>query len=287
MCLSSRFVVFILFLSSITIPSCTVKIDTEGTNPVVEVNGSVLTEGELSKAIPLNLSPSDSASFVQSYISRWVKKELLLQKAELNLTDEEKDVERLLKDYRASLLVQKYQQKLLQQKYAPKITESEILTYYESMRDNFPLQQNIIKGMYIKVPIQAPKLEAIKELYYSDKQEDEKKLETYCYQNANQFQDFSNQWTETMRLSSLMPTPIPSEGTFFKNNKLYQTQDSLFVYFVFIKEYILKQEVAPLEYVNEKVEAILLNKKRIEFIKNLEDELYQEGLEQKAIKHYN
>lgn len=279
--------IVLLFIVGLTMFSCKQISDSEESVPVVEVDGRVLNVKELNLAIPSNLSHTDSASFAQNYINRWVKKTLLLRKAELNLTENEKDVNQLLEDYRASLLVHKYQQKLLQQKYAPQITHEEIEAYYTDMSENFMLQQNILKGIYIKLPVGAPNLKDVKVLYKSSKPEDEKKLEEYCYQNANKFQDFSDKWTEGTQLSSFMPNALPSDRRFYTKNSMYETSDSLFVYYIFIKEYKLKNEVAPVEYVEGRIEAILLNKKRIEFIQNLEEELFEEGLKQKAIKYYN
>lgn len=271
---------------SIFLFSCVQVSDTENQEPVAQVEGYVLTATELSSAIPEGLSDTDSTSFAQNYIARWVKRMLLLRKAELNLSAKEKDVAQLLEDYRASLLVHKYQQKLLEQKYAPNITDSEIETYYENMKDNFTLQQTIVKGMFIKVPLAAPNLKTVKTLFKSDKEEDLKKLEAYCYQNANKFENFGDKWTETTKFNALMPESVPSESRFFKRNDFFETQDSTYVYYLYINEYKLKSEVAPVEFVRGRIESILLNKNRIKFIQNLEEELYEEGLEQKKIKFY-
>ncbi|WP_282037113.1 hypothetical protein [Saccharicrinis aurantiacus] len=277
----SIYITFSLFMFS-----CIQESDTENQQPVAQVESYILTVKELSSAIPENLSVADSTSFAQNYIARWVKRMLLLRKAELNLSAKEKDVAQLLEDYRASLLVHKYQQKLLEQKYAPDITNSEIEAYFEDMKDNFALQQTIVKGMFIKVPLTAPNLNTVKALFKSDKEEDVKALEAYCYQNANKFENFADKWTETTKFNALMPEPVPNDSRFFKKNELFETQDSIYVYYLYINEYKLKNELAPVEFVKGRIESILLNKNRIKFIQNLEEELYEEGLEQKQIKFY-
>ncbi len=277
---------FIIFLIIILLVSCAQSDKDKGLIPVVEVHGKKLTIKELENAIPDNISQPDSAAFAQSFISRWVKKQLLLNKAELNLTDKEKDLKKLLEDYRASLLIHKYQQKILQQKYAPLITSKEIEEYYQDMKDNFVLQHTIIKGMFIKLPASAPKLDKVIGWYTSEDPEDTKKLEDYCFQNANKFQDFSDKWIESIQLSPLMPQSLPDNKAFYDQNKFYEVRDSSFVYYVFINDYQLVNQLSPLEYVQNSIKAILLNKKRIEFIQNLEEELYVEGLKKKDIKYY-
>ncbi|MCW3805552.1 hypothetical protein [Plebeiibacterium marinum] len=266
--------------------SCNTISNHETSAPVAEVDGQILTIDELQKAIPKNLSKNDSLAFTQNYISRWVKETLLLRKAELNLSPEEKDVNQILKDYRASLLINKYQQKLLLAKHSPLITHNEIEDYYNQMSENFILNEDVIQGIFIKIPLNAPKLSELKKWYKSDKPEDLVALEEYCYQNAQNFDNFLDKWVSVKTISDLMPSPIPNNPNFLKYNKFYETSDSLSHYMVSFRDYHKTDEVAPIQYVSDKIKAILLNKKRIEFIQNLEEELYQEGLKQKVIKFY-
>ena len=77
-----------------------------------------------------------------------------------------------------------------------------------------------------------------------------------------------------------------NQEQFIKYNNHYHTSDSLYHYYVSIRERLLPKDKAPLEYVHGKIKAILLNKKRLEFLKKLEEDLYKEGLEQEIIKFY-
>ena len=52
----------------------------------------------------------------RDFIEKWVRNQLLLNKAEINLTDEEKNVELQIENYRSSLLIYAYQQSYLRQK---------------------------------------------------------------------------------------------------------------------------------------------------------------------------
>ncbi|TLX75252.1 hypothetical protein E9993_10150 [Labilibacter sediminis] len=266
--------------------ACNNVSNNDATIVLAEVDGKTLTQAELKIAIPNNLSKNDSMAFCQNYINRWIKSELLLRKAELNLTPEEKDVEQILENYRASLLIHKYQQKLLLQKYSPLITLNEIEEYYNNMSENFKLDKDIIQGVFIQIPLSSPNLNQVKKWYKSEDPEDFIKLEEYCYQNAQKFDDFTEKWVPVSDISELLPTPIPDRAIFLKHNKTFETKDSLSHYMVSIRDYHYANETAPLHYVEDKIKAILLNKKRIEFIRNLEEELYNEGLKQKVIKFY-
>ncbi|MGQ1783769.1 hypothetical protein [Saccharicrinis sp. GN24d3] len=254
--------------------------------PLAKVDNRILTLSELEKAVPGNLSKNDSIAFTQNYINRWVKSALLLRKAELNLTPEEKDVDQILSDYRASLLIHRYQQKLLLQKYVPLISSQEIEAYYNKMSENFKLDRDIIQGVFVQVPLNAPNLSDVKKWYRSDDSDDYVKLEEYCFQNAQKFDNFVDRWVTVEEINELLPLPFPKHPMFLDYNKFYETSDSTSHYLVSIRAFHKEDDIAPVSFVEEKIKAILLNKKRIEFIKNLEEELYDEGLKQKVIKFY-
>ncbi len=282
--------IYSLILISLTligfISGCESDTDGDNSNPLVAVADKELTNGMLYAAIPNHLSKEDSVVFAQDYINRWIRAELLLRKAELNLTPQEKDVNKLLEEYRRSLLVHHYQQKLLAQKFSPFITGSEVNTCYEEMTDNFRLKDPIIKGLFVMVPKTAPNIRTVERLYKSEKQEDLVKLETYCFQNAKKYEVFLDQWLPLQDINNTLPESISRPEQFVRYNKHYQTSDSLHHYFLAIKEYKLGSELAPIEYVEERIKAILVNKKRLEFIKQLESDLYEEALKDKSIKFY-
>lgn len=254
--------------------------------PIAKVDNRILTRLELERATPKNLDENDSVAYVQNYINRWVKSALLLRKAELNLSPQEKDVEKILSDYRASLLIHKYKQKLLLQKHTSLVTNSEIEAYYNQMIENFKLDKDIIQGMFIKVSLNAPNLSGLKKWYRSDNPDDYVKIEEYSFVNAQKFDNFLDRWVSVDEINRLMPEPLPKYSKFLDYNKSFETSDSASHYLVSIRDFRKANDVAPVSYVEDKIKVILHNKKRIEFIQNLEEELYDEGLKQKVINFY-
>lgn len=276
----------ILAFLMLVLLSCNNSAKDIGSVPVAKVDNRILTRLELERATPKNLSENDSAAYVQNYINRWVKSALLLRKAELNLNPQEKDVEKILSDYRASLLIHKYKQKLLLQKHTSLITNSEIEAYYNEMIENFKLEDDIIQGVFIKVSLNAPNLSSLKKWYRSDNPDDYLKLEEYSFVNAQKFDNFLDKWVSVEEINKLIPQPLPKYSKFLDYNKFFETSDSISHYFVSIRDFRKANDTAPLSYVEDKIKVILHNKKRIEFIQNLEEELYEEGLKQKVIKFY-
>ena len=96
--------------------SCT-KLETRNKEKsLARVMEKNLYPSDIRDIFPRNVSPEDSLLIQQNYVDEWVKKQLILQKAELNLTEEQKDVRQQIEEYRSSLLIYKYEQNLILQK---------------------------------------------------------------------------------------------------------------------------------------------------------------------------
>ncbi len=280
-----RLVILGLSLGLSLLTSCSSSDDVSG-EPVVMVENNTLTKGMLFHAIPDGLMPEDSIVFAQEFINRWVRSELLLRKAELNLNAKEKDVEVLLDEYRRSLLTHKYQQKLLDQKYSPLITDGDIRKYYSDMRDNFKLPNPIAKGLLVIVAKTAPNVDEVDRLYRSRRAEDMVELESYCFQNAAKYDNFVDDWRSVDVIWSKLPVAERQDASYLQHNTFYKTNDELYYYYLSVNEFIGTNEFAPVEYVKNSIKAILLNKKRLEFLKQLDADLYDEALTEKIITFY-
>jgi hypothetical protein len=154
------------------------------------------------------------------------------------------------------------------------------------MRDNFNLQENIIKGIFIKVPKEAPNQDKLRQWYRSKAGEDLLNLESYCLQNAKKYEVFADNWIPFRRINASLPEPIFGEDRFLETTRNYETSDAQFNYYLSIHDVMLIGNTAPLDYVEDRVRAILLNKKRGEFLKNLEQDLYEEALRDKIVKFH-
>ncbi|MGM0376591.1 MAG: hypothetical protein ACQEQ0_07435 [Bacteroidota bacterium] len=254
--------------------------------PVVRVGEEVLTEKDLDQVLPEGIQGDDSANMAENYMNRWVRNKLFLRQAEQNLSEEEKDVSQMLDEYRTSLLVNIYQEKMLEQKYSPLLSDEEIQNYYEEMQDNFTLQENILKGFLLKIPLDAPRQSEVRRWCRSGDSENLVELENYSAQHAEVFDQFVDKWVPFQRINANLPEPVQNEERFLRYNRYYENTDDNYRYFLVVNDYMTVGDTAPLSYVEDRIEAILLNKKRGEFIKSLEKELYDEALDKKIINFY-
>jgi len=254
--------------------------------PVVRVGEEVLSTDDLKQVLPRDVNAEDSAALADDYVNRWVTSKLFLRQAEANLSEEEKDVRQLLDEYRTSLLVNIYQQKMLKQKYSPLLSNEEIERYYNEMQDNFKLQENIVRGMILKVPVDAPDISEVRRWCRAINSENMVKIENYGLQYAKMYHAFWDEWTPFQKLNAILPSPIRNEEWFLQYNRYFERTDENFRYLLVINDYMTIGNTAPLSYVENRIRAILLNKKRGEFIKGLEKELYEDALQKKILNFY-
>ena len=271
------FRIVLMFLVLFTL-SCNKGANQIEDKPIAKVHNKFLYESDLKGLFNSNTSKEDSVIVARNFINDWVKKQLLLEKAELNLNEESKDIDKEIEDYRSSLLIFRYKQELINQKLDTVITDDEIEDYYNEYSGNFILNHNIVKALYLKISKEAPEIEKVRWWYKSSDPENISRLEDYCYQYATKFVDFDNKWIPFNNLLIELPTNIDDQERYLRYYKHIETEDDLFYYFVKINEYSLKSTVQPLEYAKSKIKSILLNKRKFTFIDELENSVYNEAL---------
>ena len=261
--------------------------DGEGRIPVARVNNTYLYKDELAGIVSSGTSREDSVTRIQSYVNSWIRKQLLIQEATRKMDINEAAVERKILDYRYSIIAYEYQNSYIKQNLDTVVADAAIEEYYKDNIDNFVLKQNIVKATYIKVPKSAPRTQRIKELMFSDKEEDKNELKSYCLSFSAAHHLVDTAWIafdELVRNSPIIE--IPNKIEFLKSNPYYESSDPNYLYFLKVDEYRVSDNVSPLEFVKDEIRNILLNKRKVELAKKLEDEVYSEAEGNKDFEIY-
>lgn len=255
--------------------------------PLAEVGKVILYYDEVPQLIQHGINDTDSAGTIQNYINKWAKRQLLLQKAEENLSPELKtEIAQELEETRANLVIYQYQRQMILEKMDTAITDNELENYYSANESSFLLNSNIVKALFIKLPAETPDINKIKVLARSNEQKDLQQLESYCFQFAEKFDDFNDEWVPMDRLLVELPDDIENQENFLKRNTFYETGDSSSVYLISIRDYRLRSALAPFEYIKNDIKRIILNTRRLEFIQSLENGIYNEALKENSFKIY-
>ena len=269
----------IFFISIIaSIQACSFLQPKEERVPVARVYEKYLYEDELSKRIPEGITGTDSVALAKNIIKNWIEKQLLVYKAETNLPEEKKNVEQKLQEYKNDLLIYTYQSELVEQKLDTSISSTEIESYYNTHQENFQLKDYIVKVRYVKLETNAPKLDKVRKLIISNKDADRTELEDYCYQFASNFYLDDNSWLYLDDLLKEVPLEVYNKEVLLKSTKLVEYSDSANIYLVKIADYKLKDGISPLSLERENIKAILLNKRKKEFINQMKQDIFDEAL---------
>jgi len=256
-----------------------------GRLPVARVNNTYLYKDELSGITTDAKTKGDSLSRVEAYIDSWVRKQLLIQEASKKININEAEVERKILDYRYSLIAYEYQSQYVKQHLDTVIAPAEIEAYYNANIDNFILKQNIVRATYIKVPKNAPQTKKIKDLIFSKNEKDKRDLKAYCLSFSVAYQLADSSWLifdELVRNSPLIE--IPNKVQFLKTNPYYEVEDDQYLYYLKVDEYRISDNVSPLEFVRDEISNIILNKRKVDLAKALEDQVYNSALEKEEFE---
>lgn len=254
--------------------------------PIVSVGEYTLYKGELDEMMPLNYLKADSASIADRYVRSWIDDILIYDKARKNISDQQR-IEDMVSDYRKTLTIHSYQEDILSTMEIDAMSELKLREFYEKNKEVLRLEVPIIKGLYLKVPIESPEVNNFKKWYSTGKDKEIANIEKNALQHAIGYELFYNRWVDFNDMLSVMPINVENKDDFLKHNSKVNISDSLFVYLLHISEYKLKGDVAPFEYVENDIKKAIVELERNQFLKKVEQDLFDKAMSDKTIKFYN
>ncbi len=140
------------------------------------------------------------------------------------------------------------------------------------------LNDNLVKALFVQIPRTSPEIWKARRWYKSVNEGDLDKLEDYCFKYATKYDYFNESWIYFSEIEKTLPIKIDNPEQYLKYRKYIEIKDSTYYYFVNIKEYRLIGTVTPLEIVSSNIRNIILNKRKIRLIKELESNIYNDAL---------
>ena len=247
------------------------------------VNTEKFFKKDLTILLPQNINKIDSQLLVKSYIQDWAIKKLLLEKAENNSSLETvNQIDDLVKDYKESLLINNYKEQLVKQKLDTIVTEKELEEYYLSNKENFKLNEELVKIKFLHIDNTINDKKEILKLFKSDDILDLEELEKQELSfKFHQFNDST--WTQLDNV--LLKLPFSKEKL-LKKTKFIQKQDSIGLYLVAIKDVLELKSIAPLSYVIPTIEQMILHKRKIQLIRDIEKIIIKDAIQNNNFKIY-
>ena len=257
-------------------------------NYVARVGEEFLNYSYLNDQIPENISIEDSVDLANKIISEWATSKLLLQNAQNNLNDNEKEsIDEKSKKYRENLILSDYKNKISKNNPDTVVTDNEIKVFFENNSKNFTLYNEIIQGRYLKLNKNNFNINEIKRRFNRFNVVDRYFFDSISIQLLNySFNDST--WINKNLFFNKIPNLNNDEiQRIVKNNLFYIKEDSLALYLIKINKYKKANDYAPLDYIYERIRELISNRKRIDYLIKIEKELIEDALIKKTYEKIN
>ena len=253
-----------------------------GRKPIAEAGGKYLYKEDLENIFFTEMSKEDSLTVIQNYIRTWATDVLMYEKAQENIKNEEKIAD-LVEKYRRSLLTYEYQLQLVKDRLNNTVSPTEIKAYYEKNPQLFQSKEVLIKGLFLKIPNQAPDIDVLRSLLNNSDEKNLDQIESLSIKNAAKFEYFDQKWHPLLEFQRKSPIRIENKES-LRHRSFYESQDSLSIYFLYVQEYMPEGELQPLDYTEGKIRRILLEQRKSNFLKQFGDKLYEEAIREGKVK---
>ena len=242
-------------------------------NIVARAGEKTLTKEELIDKLPKIINLEDSIIISNKIINNWALNQLLIENAEINLSSEEiKKIEKISSEYYYDLLISTYKNKVASYNSDTLVLDNEISEYYNSNFDNFLLYEDIIKGRYVRLNKNNFNLNEIKRRFRRFNEQDLTFFDSISLQLLN-YSLNDTTWVNKDLFFNKIPVLKDDEIERIVKKTLYVVkEDSLDVYLIKINDFIGINDKAPLDYIYNRIEELVKNKKKVDFIKKFETE---------------
>ncbi len=268
--------------------SCDFFKKTDNRKPIAKVNESYLYKEDVEDVVPDGASKEDSILMVNAYINRWARQLLLMDGALVNLSeDKQNEFSRLVEQYKNDLYTKAYLEGLVKKNIDTAVQQNEANVFYEANKESFKLNDDLLQFRYLSLPLNPINLDTIKARFKRFETKDKRYLDSISVQ----FRSYSlndSIWIKYSQVAEKIPiVNMENKNQLLKKTNYLQLKDSLNLYLMQVIDIRVQNDYAPLEYVNTSIQQIVINKRKLELIKQLENDITKDAIKNNKFKIYN
>lgn len=261
------------------------KADEEGA--VARVNDVYLYKNDITDLVPEGASSADSALIVNQYINRWASQLLLMDGAMLNLNkSKQQSFTKLVDQYKTDLYTKAYLDALVKKNIDTIVPKQEAELFYEANKESFKLNDDLLQLRYLSLPQNPIDLDTIRKRFKRFNNDDKRYLDSISVQfKAYSLND--SMWVKYSQVADKVPVVnSQNKNELLKKSNFIQLKDSINLYLMQVKDVRIQNNYAPLEYVSSSIEQIVINKRKLELIKQLEKDITKDAIKNKQFEIY-
>ncbi|MDP2721622.1 MAG: hypothetical protein Q8O72_02590 [Bacteroidales bacterium] len=272
--------VLLLMVGVMFISGCNLVSMKQNESPVLaQVEGEYLFLSDLTGVVPQGISHSDSIALAKNFINNWVKNRLMIAQAERNLTEEQLDFSKQLKDYRNSLVIYHYETMLINQELDTIVTDDQIMSYYQSHLNDFELKENILRAYYAIVNSETPLLDSVQTLFeLPDSIAVDSLLHFENHDDMLSLSVDTSFWMSFYQFQQIIPIESYNQELFLKNNRLIHLVENNMDILVKVVNFKIKDDISPLEVERQDIRHIIINQRKVRLIKKVREDIYNKAL---------
>jgi hypothetical protein len=267
--------------------SCNLFKSDSKTTAIARVNSDYLYKEDIANLIPPGIAKEDSIVIVRNFIDRWAAQKLLIRVAEVNLNANKKaEFDTLIQQYKVDLYTKAYLEEVVKRTTDTVVTLAELKAYYKENKENFKTNGTLVRLRYINIKKDNPKYEIIKSKFFDFRKSDKKFWDTYSMQ-LNSFALNDSIWVDMSQVYTKLPFINPdNRDEYILSGKTIQKTEAGNNYLVKISNVIDKNQIAPFDYLRPTLQEVIINKRKLELIKNFEKEIIDDAIKDKKYEVY-
>lgn len=250
---------------------------------IARVGESKLHKADLRTIFAPGMTEQDSVKLLERYVEAWVKRQLKIQQAERLFPESAPDIERMVEDYRSSLLTYRLDQFYVDSRLDTMIAPESIEAFYNEHRSDFMLDRAIVKGVVVRLPADHRQRVQVRELMAGsgDKYQDFLELSR---KNGFTVREFTA-WTDFADFLNALPlSRLGSHDELLEKTTVQEMPDGGDVYYVLITESRRAGDAMPIERVSETIRRVITNQRRQEIVRSYEDSIYNAALSTRDVE---
>lgn len=254
---------------------------------IVSVYGKNLYKTDLGDIFYEGISYNDSVLRSKVYIDRWVRNQLLVRQAEINLDPTQLDFSKRIEEYRTSLIINKYETELINQNLDEEVTENQIYEYYNNNNDEFRLNRDIARVVSVTVAKDSKKKWTFHNMLRDHDSIMVDSIISMAEKYAVAYDMNIEEWRNLNDVVEQYNLKVKDNKSFLGKNKFMVLYDDLHTTYIRFCECRFIADLTPCELEIERIKYIILNNRKKELLEKLYDDLYSKALQDNAFEMYN
>ena len=273
-------VIFLLFFS------CDNYFKNKSNVDLARVNDDYLSQSDVKDVLDTSSNSNDSTIIINNYINNWATNKLLINRALINLPEEnQNNIQELVDNYKNEILINSYIDALIEKNMNLEVSKFELDSLYVRYKETFKLNEELFKIRFIYLSKVNPDINLFKSKLKRFNNDDLKYLDSLSFQfNRYSFND--SIWRNKNEVFYQLPDLKKVNNYMLKKSNFIEIKDSLGLYLINIKDVLKSNQYAPLDYVSETLKRMIINSRKLKFIDQLRKDITTDAIKNKRFEIY-